>query len=102
MEAKHETAFCKLKMDTFYSLFPSLLSPPPTTTTMFCPPLSLSLCLPLTPLLYIDFCIADVPEPCSSGGAAEESQPKFGLPDTERPGERKQQTGCAPQEGRQS
>lgn len=85
----------------FIPCFP-LSYPPPTTTTttMSCPPLSLS--LSLTPLLYIDFCIADVPEPCSSGGAAEESQPKFGLPDTERPGERKQQTGCAPQEGRQS
>lgn len=81
----------------FIPCFP--LSYPPHHHHVSPPPLSFTLSLPLTPLLYIDFCIADVPEPCSSGGAAEESQPKFGLPDTERPGERKQQTGCAPQEG---
>lgn len=62
----------------------------------FCPPSILpSVCvshpLPKTPLLYIDFCIADVPEPCSSGAATEESQPKFGLP-ASRAGEHKQQS----------
>lgn len=56
----------------FSSLFSYIVS-------LFCPS---PLCLPpltslsVTPHLYIDFCIADVPEPCGSGGSAEESQPK--------------------------
>lgn len=57
----------------------SFLSLSPFIPLSLC--LSMSLCLPLslpvTPWLYIDFCIADVPEPCSSGGAAKESQPKI-------------------------
>lgn len=72
----YSPAYFQFNGHSFHLLFLTVLSFPSCCLFLYVSvplPPSLSLPLHVTPLLYIDFCIADVPEPCSFGGAAEES-----------------------------